>query len=154
MRAFLVTVVGSLLLTGCGAPAGGGGGGATPAPGTPAATASVAGDWTLVHQLNSSVGPGTPTSVTGALRLVQSGSSVAGTYSLDRPSTAVVVSGTVSGRNLTLQIGPVTLSGGATLSLADTMVVGTNEASGSTLARATFGASTLTTPGTCTMTRR
>lgn len=155
MRTLLAAVIGGMLVVGCGGPPAGGGGGPTPGPGGSTATASVSGDWTLVHQLSAQPG-GVPTTVRGALRLAQSGTALTGTYSLEQPPTAVAVTGTVSGPSISLRIGPVTLAGGATLSLDDTLSLSATgqEASGSTVATVTLGASTLVTPGSCTMTRR
>ncbi len=119
----------------------------------PAATVSVEGDWTLVHRLNPGAGIGANTSVTGSLHLIRSGMTVTGTYTLADPPRTVPVSGTLSGRSLTMQVGPVTLDGGASLSLSDTMEVGDSGASGSMIARATLGPTSLSAPGTCSMTR-
>lgn len=150
MRGMLVACLGAMWFAGCGAPpAGGGGGGAAPA-------GALSGDWTLVHNLNPLAGMGAPTVLGGTLRLVQNGTALTGTYSPSQVPTAMVVSGSLSGGRVSLQIGPVVLASGVTLNLRDAGAVeaSARAASGSTAVIGVLGGTTLQSTGTFTMTRQ
>ncbi|HEY9854281.1 MAG TPA: hypothetical protein V6D05_01000 [Stenomitos sp.] len=158
MRGLMAAVLGAVLVGACGAPPAGGGGGGGPAPRPlPSPTLGIlSGDWALVHTLNPLSGIGAPTVLGGTLRLLQNGTALTGTYSPAQAPTAVVVTGTVSGTRLSLQVGPVTLSSGVTLNLADTGALESNlrTASGSTAVTGVLGGTTLLTSGSFTMTRQ